>query len=137
MLELSLYFIIGLMLLAFFCEYMDSTLGMGYGTTLTPVLLIAGFSPMQVVPVVLISELFSGLLAGFMHHRQGNVDLKLKTLDIHIIGQKLKELGCIECFKRGVPKHLKVAMLLSLCSIVGTVGAVFLAVNLPKFWIKL
>ena len=37
-LELSLGFIIALVMLAFFCEYMDSTLGMGYGTTLTPVL---------------------------------------------------------------------------------------------------
>ena len=27
---------------AFLCEYVDSTLGMGYGTTLTPLLLILG-----------------------------------------------------------------------------------------------
>ncbi|MCF7907556.1 MAG: sulfite exporter TauE/SafE family protein [Candidatus Omnitrophica bacterium] len=136
-LELSLGFIIGLMILAFVCEYMDSTLGMGYGTTLTPVLLIMGYSPLQIVPVVLISELFSGLLAGFMHDHEGNVNLRPKTLDLRIISQKLKELGHIECFKRGIPKHLKVALLLALCSVVGTVAAVFLAVNLPKFWIKL
>ncbi|GAF92609.1 unnamed protein product, partial [marine sediment metagenome] len=30
-------------LAALFCEYIDSSLGMGYGTTLTPVLLLAGF----------------------------------------------------------------------------------------------
>ncbi|MBU2045026.1 MAG: sulfite exporter TauE/SafE family protein [Candidatus Omnitrophica bacterium] len=135
--ELSLGFIVSLIVVAFFCEYIDSTLGMGYGTTLTPLLLIVGYNPLQIVPVVLISELFSGLLAGFLHHREGNVDLKPKTLDIYIIGRKLKELGCIECYKRGVPKHLKVALLLALCSIVGTVAAVFLAVNLPKLWIKL
>ena len=136
-LELSLGFIIGLIILAFFCEYMDSTLGMGYGTTMTPVLLIMGYSPLQIVPVVLISELFSGLLAGFLHHREGNVNLKPKTLDLYIIGKKVKELGHVECFKRGIPMHLKVALLLTLCSVVGTVLAVFLAVNLPKFWIKL
>ena len=136
-LELSLGFIIGLTMLAFVCEYVDSTLGMGYGTTLTPLLLIMGYNPLEIVPVVLISELFSGLLAGFLHHREGNVDLKLKTLDLYVIGQRLKELGHIECFKRGVPLHLRVALLLTLCSVVGTVTAVFLAVNLPKFWIKL
>jgi len=126
-----------LIILAFFCEYIDSTLGMGYGTTLTPLLLIMGYNPLQVVPVVLISELFSGLLAGFLHHREGNVNLKPKTLDLFIISQRVKELGHIECFKRGIPMHLRVALLLTLCSVLGTVSAVFLAVNLPKFWIKL
>lgn len=136
-LGLSLAVIVGLIILAFTCEYMDSTLGMGYGTTLTPVLLIMGYTPLQIVPVVLISELFSGLLAGFLHHCEGNVNLKPKTLDPFIIGQRIKELGHIESFKRGIPKHLKVALLLASCSVVGTVSAVFLAVNLPKFWIKL
>lgn len=136
-LELSLGLIIGLIIFAFFCEYIDSTLGMGYGTTLAPILLMLGYNPLQVVPVILISELFSGLLAGFLHHREGNVNLKPKTLDLYIIGQRLKELGHIECFKRGIPIHLRVALLLTLCSVVGTVLAVFLAVNLPKFWIKL
>ncbi len=137
MLEISLAAIFGFILLAFFCEYVDSTLGMGYGTTLTPVLLIIGYSPLQVVPVVLISELISGLLAGFLHHREGNVDLKPKTLDPYIIAQRLRELGYVESFRRGLPKHLRVALLLTLCSVVGTVLAVVLAVNLPKFWIKL
>ncbi|MBN2482801.1 MAG: sulfite exporter TauE/SafE family protein [Candidatus Omnitrophica bacterium] len=137
MLGLSLGFIFGLIILAFFCEYMDSTLGMGYGTTLTPVLLIMGYNPLQIVPVVLISELFSGLLAGVLHHREGNVNLKPKTLDPFIIARRLRELGPAMSFRRGVPPHLKVALLLALCSVVGTVIAVFIALNLPKFWIKL
>ena len=58
-------------LLAFVAEYVDSTLGMGYGTTLTPVLLAFGYEPMQVVPAVLLSELFTGLLAGLAHHSAG------------------------------------------------------------------
>ncbi|MBD3264618.1 MAG: TSUP family transporter, partial [Candidatus Omnitrophica bacterium] len=136
-LELSIWVIMGFILLAFACEYIDSTLGMGYGTTLTPLLLIIGYNPLQVVPVVLISELFSGLLAGFLHHREGNVNLKPKTLDPYIIGQRLKELGYVESFRRGIPPHLKVTLLLTLCSVLGTVSAVFLAVNLPKFWVKL
>ena len=37
-------------------EYIDSTLGMGYGTSLTPILLLLGYSPAQVVPAVLFSE---------------------------------------------------------------------------------
>ncbi len=60
---------------ALFCEYLDSSLGMGYGTTLTPLLLIAGFAPMDIVPAVLFSELLTGMAAGFLHQRDGNIDL--------------------------------------------------------------
>lgn len=123
--------------MAFLCEYMDSTLGMGYGTTLTPVFLLMGFSPMQIVPAILLSELISGLLAGFFHHREGNVDLKPKTADIFKIRNMLGPLGYIESFKKILPLHLKVALLLAVCSIAGAVAAVFVAVNIPKFWLKL
>lgn len=137
MLEITLGIGIAIVLIAFFCEYMDSTLGMGYGTTLTPVLLLFGFSPLQIVPAVLLSELISGLLAGFFHHKEGNVNLKPKTADPVIIAKSLRNLGYIESFKRGIPLHLKIALLLAICSIVGTVAAVFVAVNIPKFWLKL
>ena len=51
-------FLVGLCIafIAFLAEYVDSTLGMGYGTTLTPVLLLMGYEPMQVVPAVLLSN---------------------------------------------------------------------------------
>ena len=137
MFELALGIIVAIIVLAFLCEYMDSTLGMGYGTTLTPILLLFGFSPMQIVPAILLSELISGLLAAFFHHREGNVDLKPTTADIFKITNMLSPLGYIEKFKKTVPLHLKVALLLAVCSIVGTVAAVFVAVNIPRFWLKL
>ncbi|UCG34705.1 MAG: sulfite exporter TauE/SafE family protein [Candidatus Omnitrophota bacterium] len=136
-LELSLTFIIGITMFAFLCEYMDSTLGMGYGTTLTPVLLIMGFEPLQVVPVVLLSELISGLLAGIFHQREGNVNFRPKSLRPSVIWGKLNTLGWVASFKRGFPLHLKIAGLLALCSIIGTVTAVFIALNISKFWVKL
>ena len=58
------------------CEYLDSSLGMGYGTTLTPLLMLAGYAPLEIVPAVLLSELLTGLAAGAMHHRDGNIDLR-------------------------------------------------------------
>jgi len=135
--ELSLSIIIVLIFLAFFCEYIDSTLGMGYGTTLTPVLLIVGFAPLQIVPVVLLSELISGILAAIFHHREGNVDLKPKTMNLALIVSKLKTVGYREGYRKGIPTHLKIAILLALCSIIGTIFAVFVAVNIPGFWLKL
>jgi uncharacterized membrane protein YfcA len=135
--ELSILFIIFIMFLAFFSEYIDSTLGMGFGTTLTPVLLIFGFTPLQIVPVVLLSELISGILAAIFHYRAGNVNLKPKTINISLIVSKLKTLGYRESYRRGIPAHLKIAMLLALCSTVGTIFAVFVAVNIPGFLLKL
>ena len=102
-----------LVLLAFVCEYIDSTLGMGYGTTLTPLLLLIGFGTGQTVPSVLLSEFVTGILAGLMHHGLGNVR-----------------------FARG-SRALKVAMVLAACSIVGTLTAVYVAVSVPSWAIKL
>jgi hypothetical protein len=137
MFELGVGIIITLIIIAFLCEYMDSTLGMGYGTTLTPVLLLMGFRPMQIVPVILLSELITGLLAAVFHHREGNANLMPETADIFKITKMLKPLGYIESFRKTVPLHLKVALLLAACSVVATVAAVFVAVNIPKFWLKL
>lgn len=137
MLELSLEIVVIIITCAFLFEYVDSTLGMGYGTTLTPVLLILGFKPLQIVPVVLLSELITGLLAAFFHHREGNVNLKPKTIDLSIIIGELKSIGFINSLRKGFPRHLKIALLLAILSIVGTVAAVFIAINISKFLLNL
>jgi len=65
-----------LFFLSAFCEYIDSSLGMGYGTTLTPLLLTFGVVRAEIVPAILLSELMTGFFAGVAHHREGNVNLK-------------------------------------------------------------
>lgn len=135
--ELALWFIFIIVIGAFICEYVDSTLGMGYGTTLTPVLLLVGFSPMQVVPAILLSELISGILAGIFHHYEGNVDFKPKTLDIFEIKDMIKSCGFFNGLRNTLSFHSKIALLLGSCSIIGTLVAVFIAINIPKFWLKL
>lgn len=100
-------------LMAFIAEYVDSSLGMGYGTTLTPLLMVMGFSPLQIVPAVLLSEFFTGISAGLLHHQFGNVDLRRGT------------------------RAYKTAWILACCSGVGALVAVALAVNLPKQAVKL
>lgn len=95
------------------CEYFDASLGMGYGTTLTPVLMLVGLSPTDIVPAVLMSQMCAGIMAGFAHHHVGNVR-----------------------FERG-SRALHVMLLLAACSIVGTVSAVVVAVNIPERALKL
>jgi uncharacterized membrane protein YfcA len=107
--HLSVFIIV----MAFVCEYIDSSIGMGYGTTLTPILLIMGYNPLQIVPCVLLSELITGLSAAFFHHKFKNSNLKFGAIDF------------------------KIAMVMAGCSILGTLVAVFVALNLSKFYVSL
>ena len=102
-----------LAVLALACEYVDSTLGMGYGTALTPILLFAGYEPLDVIPAVLLSELATGILAALLHHKAGNVD-----------------------FRRG-GRDIKIAFVVGACSVLGTLAAVFVAVSISKLYLKL
>jgi uncharacterized membrane protein YfcA len=62
--------------LSFASGYVDASLGMGYGLTLTPILLILGYHPLDVVPAVLAAQFGNNLVAAVAHHTVGNVDLK-------------------------------------------------------------
>ena len=117
---------------SFAAEYVDSSLGMGYGTTLTPVLLLIGFAPLEVVPALLVSQLLAGLFSGFVHHSMGNVDLKPRSFSLPVMWRDLRRFGVKESFRRGLPRGLQVALVIAVASVLGTVAAVFLAVNLPE-----
>ena len=67
--------VVALIGLAFFCEFIDSTLGMGYGTIITPALLILGFEPSDVIPAVLVSQAFACLAASGFHRYNGNLSM--------------------------------------------------------------
>jgi len=119
-----------LVFVAFISEYVDSTIGMGYGTILAPVLLIAGFEPLAVVPAILLSELLSGLLAGASHHVFGNVNFSMSSnRSIH----KRKKFD--DGSKR--PRHLSVALVIAGFSAIGVIAAVLLAVRLPTIYLKI
>ena len=137
MFELALFTGIIIVVLALFAEYMDSTLGMGYGTSLTPILMLMGFEPLQIVPAILLSELFTGLLAGLMHARVGNVEFRVKTFNPAKIKESIKEHGLINALKLGLSLHLKIALLIATFSIIGSIIGANVALNIPKFYLKL
>ncbi|BBO90544.1 sulfite exporter TauE/SafE family protein [Desulfosarcina ovata] len=67
-------------LLAAFFEFMDASAGMGFGTALTPILLVLGFDPKQIVPVVMIQQGVAGLVGAFLHREFENVEWKFKPM---------------------------------------------------------
>jgi len=104
---------LGLIALCFSCELMDSSLGMGYGTTLTPILLVFGYQPLQLIPTILLSELLSGFASSYFHHESGNVDFSRNSRDS------------------------KTAWLLALGSMIGVIIGVNVAVQIPTVLLKL
>jgi uncharacterized membrane protein YfcA len=94
--------------LAFICEFVDSSLGMGYGTTLTPILLMMGFNAIEIIPCILISELCTGIFSAILHHKVGNVNLKFNSA------------------------NFKVGLVIGLLSVVGCIGAVLVVISISK-----
>lgn len=95
-------------ILAFISEYLDSGLGMGYGTALAPILILMGYPPLTVVPAILISQLVTDIAACIAHHRLSNVDLRWNSMDF------------------------KTALMLGVISSAGVVISVVVAMKIPK-----
>ena len=73
--------------------------------------MLAGFEPLQIVPAVLLSELITGMTAGVLHQRDGNVDFLNDA------------------------RARRTTLLLGSLSGVGAVLAVWMAVSISKFWL--
>lgn len=123
---------IAIILAAFACELVDASLGMMYGTILAPVLIIAGFDPLVVVPSILFSQAIGGFIASMGHHRVRNVDFSVES---EVVG-KLSELGYIDTFKTSVSTDLKVVFAVVCLGVLATVIAAVTAVSIPKVALK-
>jgi len=117
---------------AFVCELIDSSLGMLYGTILSPVLIIAGFDPLVVVPSILFSQATGGIIASIGHHRLKNVDFTIKK----DVMKRLSDLGYMETFRKSTTRDLKVVFVVASLGILATIIAVLTAISIPKVALK-
>ena len=97
---------------ALICEWIDSSLGMGYGTILSPLLLIFGFSPAEVVPAILITQAIGGFSASIFHHKQGN--------------------ACFSLSKNEISEDLKTVFVITSLGVVATIIAAYIGTTIPK-----
>jgi uncharacterized membrane protein YfcA len=105
-------------LLAAFFEFMDASAGMGFGTALTPLLLMVGFDPKQIVPVVMIQQAAAGLVGAFLHREFENVEWKFKPMS----------------------ETIKLALIIVVSGVVFNVLAIvgiYKIFHVDKMWIKL
>lgn len=105
--------IIIIILVAIVCEFIDSYLGMMYGTILSPVLLIAGYDPVIVIPSILFSQAMGGFIASYRHNHFKNAVFNIKS------------------------KDLKIASVIIGLGFVAVVFGVMVGVNVPKMFLKL
>jgi uncharacterized membrane protein YfcA len=104
--SLGLFLLI--IVIAFVCELIDASLGMGYGTILSPLLIGFGFDPLYVVPAVLLSQALGGFAASMFHQRFQNVSFSLKSKDTRIF------------------------LIITAAGILATIFAAIVAIKIPK-----
>jgi len=101
-----------LVILSLVMETVDASLGMMYGTILSPVLISMGFAPLQVIPAILLSQGLGGLVGSLSHHKFRNADFK------------------------GLSKDTKVALAMIIPGMLVTVLGVLVAVSVPIIVVK-
>ncbi|GAH15531.1 unnamed protein product, partial [marine sediment metagenome] len=112
--DVEIYVIIGIILLAFVCEFIDSSFGGGYGTILTPVFLLFGLDPFLIIPSILLSEIATGFSSCFFHHKRNNVNFQDKT-----------------------EKSFHIAIVIGTIGVAATIITTFFVIKLPGFYVKL
>jgi len=110
--EVTVGLFLVLFALAFICEFIDSSLGMGYGTILSPTLIIVGFDPLVAIPAVLLSQAFGGFTASVFHHQFRNAS-----------------------FHPG-SKDFKIVIVITSFGILATIIAAVISIQLPKLVLK-
>jgi hypothetical protein len=63
-----------LLVLAFLTAVIDIIFGMGFGLSMTPVLLFLNYTPKEIVPALLLSSLIGNILSSFLNHHLKNAD---------------------------------------------------------------
>lgn len=85
-----------LVFIAFILELLSLSTGMGFGTKLAPILFLLGYSPLQVVPTILLTQVVTGLVAGIFHNEFKNVAISFSPLNTTTkVIILLTSIGCL------------------------------------------
>lgn len=109
-------------------ELLDSSLGMLYGTILSPVLIIAGYDPLVVVPSILLTQAIAGLVAAVGHHRLRNASFSINSGPLN----SWENYGIILNLKKMITRDSKVVIVVSSLGVMASIIAAFIATSIPK-----
>lgn len=122
---------LGLFLLVLFtallCQYLSIAVGTGYGIILAPLLLIMGFSPLQVVPAILFSHLAGGIVGSVLHQRLGNIEMGFKRAGQSSTGGKKSRPASL------LPQSADTRVVATLAGfgVIGVLLGALIAINIP------
>ena len=85
-----------LFIAALVMEFIDSALGMMYGTVLSPLLIILNYEVKDAIPSILLSQAVGGFVASLRHHRLKNADFQAGSTDRRI-GSTIIWFGVFAC----------------------------------------
>lgn len=66
--------------MAFVLKFIDNTIGIGFGTVFTPILILLGISTITIVPSILFTEVIAGIVGIIFHSLLRNVKLGQKRI---------------------------------------------------------
>jgi uncharacterized membrane protein YfcA len=102
-----------LIVVSFLPAVVDSCLGMGYGFSVTPLLLILGFNPIKAIPAVLLASLVGNISSSYFHHRFKNVDFSFNS------------------------KHFRISFVMGGLGSIGSLFGALVAIGISKFYLNL
>ncbi|MFC1866395.1 sulfite exporter TauE/SafE family protein [Chloroflexota bacterium] len=112
---------------ALMCQYASISIGMGYGITMAPLLIIMGFYPIEVVPAILSSHLAGGIVGSVLHQRLGNIEMGFKRVGQSSTGGKKGWLASL----LSQSADTSVIAILAGFGIIGVLLGALTAINIP------
>jgi len=85
---------VSIVIIGFISQFINGSLGMGFGATSSSVFIALGLSPVIVSASIHIGKVFAGMVSGASHHMFGNVDrdLTLRLTSMGVVGGVLGAL---------------------------------------------
>lgn len=128
--EVTITLFLAVVIVSALFHYLSVSFGVGYGTAVTPVLLLMGFLPLQAVPAVLLAQLGGGLVGSVAHHQLGNMKLHTdfegtpggRQFDVHDLLRST---------------DFRVVAILAACGALGVLAGAIVAVSIPVIVVEI
>lgn len=78
----SIFLFVGM---AIVMEMVDSSIGMMYGTILSPILILIGVEPVMAIPALLFSQAMGGITGTLAHHKCRNFKIAVRSDDMKVV----------------------------------------------------
>lgn len=98
---------------SFLTAVIDIVFGMGFGLTMTPILLLMGYAPHEIVPALLFSSMLGNLVSSFFNHKFKNVDFSLCSY------------------------HFNMSILIGVLGVIGSLVGAYVSIGISDFYLGL